>query len=253
MRSSRSGLPDAPPVAKTAAWLLDRPFAHRGLHGGGIVENSRSAFGAAISAGVGIELDVRLSRDGFAVVFHDAELERLTGASGRVAKFTVAELARLRLAGSKDGIETLGAILTFIAGRVPLLIELKTDGDPHKAARLSLSVRHALEGYRGRVGVMSFDPAVGAWFARHAPRIVRGLVVGGFVVGRPRRKRGLLRHLLNLHAARPHFIACDVAYLPSRTIRFFRRRGALVLAWTVRTPQDHALAATAADQIIFER
>lgn len=233
--------------------MLDQPFAHRGLHGGGIVENSRSAFGAAVSAGVGIELDVRLSRDGFAVVFHDADLERLTGASGRVARFTVAELARLPLAGSNDGIETLAATLTLVASRAPLLIELKTDGDPNKAARLSLSVRHALEGYRGRVAVMSFDPAVAAWLARHAPRIVRGLVVGGFVGGRPRRARGLLRRLLNLRTARPHFIACDVAYLTSPTIRFFRRRGLPVLAWTVRSQQDHALAATAADQIIFER
>lgn len=245
MRSSRSGPPD---ITSVAAWLLDQPFAHRGLHGGAAAENSRGAFRDAIAAGVGIELDVRLSRDGFAIVFHDAELERLTGAGGRVAAYSVSDLACLRLGGSSDRIEPLAAILTFISGRVPLLIELKTDGGPHKAARLSLSVRHALEGYRGQAAVMSFNPAVGAWFARHAPRIARGLVVG-----KPRGARGLLRHLLNLRAARPHFIACDIRYLPSRITRFLRRRGIPVLAWTVRTPEDRAAAETHADQIIYEQ
>ncbi len=259
MRSSRSAPPDPTPGKPVAPWLCDTPYAHRGLHGPGAVENSRSAFAAAIAAGVGpfgaarsanvgIELDVRLSRDGLAVVFHDAALERLTTASGPVAGKTLVELCRLELGGTDDRIESLVGVLAFVAGRAPLLIELKTDGDAHLAARLSLAVRHALEGCRGRAAVMSFDPAVSAWFARHAPRIPRGLVVG-----ETRGPRAKLRRLLNLRAAKPHFLACDVRALPDWTIRRLRARGMLVLAWTVRVADGDPFVVRHADQIIYER
>lgn len=243
-------MPSSPSARPEPSWLSERPFAHRGLHGGGVCENSRSAFLAAVAQDVGIELDVRLSRDGFAVVFHDAELGRLIGATGPVAGLTAAELGRLKLAGGDDRIESLAAVLTLVAGRVPLLIELKTDGDKRVAARLCLSVRHALEGYRGHAAVMSFDPAVGAWFARHAPRTVRGLVVGESI--RPRWK-GYLRRLLTLRTAKPHFLACDIRSLPSRTARGARQGGLPVLAWTVRTEDEQAHADAHADEIIFER
>ena len=251
MRSSRSALPDAaelPALDPRHAWLIAQPFAHRGLHDATVAENSLTAFAAAIRDGHGIELDVRLSRDGLAVVFHDEDLERLTGRAGPLAHLTVAQLGELTLAGSSDRIEALPRVLAFIARRAPLLIELKTGNDAHVAARLCLSVRYALEGYRGHAAVMSFDPAVGEWFATHAPDVTRGLVVGA-----PERHplRSLRRHLL-LRRARPHFLAHDVRAFPSRIAARARRRGLPVLAWTVRSPGDYALAQAHADEIIFE-
>ena len=246
MRSS----PSARAEHARHAWLTSQAYAHRGLHGGSTCENSRSAFAAAIAGGHGIELDVRLSRDGLATVFHDADVARLTGAAGEVSKMTAAELGRLSLAGRFDRIETLPAILDFVAGRAPMLIELKTDGDPRIAAHLCLSVRHALEGRSGRHAVMSFDPAVGAWYARHAPDVARGLVMSAQA---RRGWRAFVRNLLALRRARPHFIAYDVRSLPSRLAARFRARGLPVLGWTVRTDEERAVAATHADQIIFER
>lgn len=251
MRSSPSALPDAgqlPAVDPRHAWLIAKAFAHRGLHGANVAENSRTAFAAAIRDGHSIELDVRLSRDGFAVVYHDADLERLTGRAGKLADLTVAQLGALTLAGSRDRIEPLPSILAFIARRAPLLIELKTDDDAHVAARLCLSVRYALEGYRGQAAVMSFDPAVGTWFATHAPEVTRGLVVGTA----SRHPVRSLRAHLHLRRAAPHFLAHDVRAFPSRFAARARRRGLPVLAWTVRSPQDYARAQAHADQIIFE-
>lgn len=239
----------APTDRQRIAWLTERPFAHRGLHGGLAAENSRSAFESAIAAGHGIELDARLSRDGYAMVFHDAELARMTGSGGRVDARTAAQLGALSLAGGYDSIETLPSILGLIAGRVPLLIEVKTDGDTHVAARLSLSVRHALEGYRGHAAVMSFDAAVCRWFAGHDARIVRGMVVSE---EGERRRAAIARHL-SLRRARPHFLAYDIRSLPSRRVRAARRAGLPVLTWTVRSPDDRELAGSHADQIIFER
>lgn len=245
MRLSPSARPEGsrPP---RIGWLTERPFAHRGLHGKGVAENSRTAFRAAIEAGYGIELDVRLSRDGYAMVFHDAHLDRLAGTAGRCGAMTCDKLSALSLAGGADRIEPLSAILSVVAGRAPLLIELKTDDDRHIAAKLCLSVRHALEGYRGDAAVMSFDPGVDRWFAEHAPRLVRGLVIG-----RATRQASLRRHL-SLRRARPHFLAHDVRALPSRRSRAARRAGLPVLAWTVRSAAEQAAAAEHADQVIFE-
>src|SRR4051812_40726647 len=86
------------------AALGARPFAHRGLHGNGRVENSRAAFEAAIAGGFGMELDVQLGRDGEAMVFHDYQLDRLTEATGDVADLTVAELGATRLRGTDEAI-----------------------------------------------------------------------------------------------------------------------------------------------------
>jgi glycerophosphoryl diester phosphodiesterase len=229
------------------ARLAASPFAHRGLHGRGRIENSRAAFRAALAKGHGIELDVQASADGHAIVFHDYELDRLTEETGRIDERTAAELAQVKLRGSDETIPALPEILALIGSRVPLLIEVKApDGN---VVPLCLSVRRALEGYRGAVGVMSFNPEVGRWFARHAPRITRGLVV---TEKDKKSLRGWLERRWSLWRARPHFLAYDVRDFPSRFARSVRRRGLPVFTWTVRNARDAKLGRSNADQIIFE-
>jgi glycerophosphoryl diester phosphodiesterase len=223
------------------------PFAHRGLHGPGRVENSRAAFAAAIAAGHGIELDVQASRDGEALVFHDHVLDRLTGAEGDVAARSAAELGAIRLTGTDEAIPALREILQLIGGAVPLLIEVKAPD--RKVARLCLAIFRALEGYRGPVGVMSFNPEVPRWFAAHAPRVLRGLVVTES--GR-RGLRGRIERALAFWRSGARFLACDVRDLPSRFARARRKRGIPVYTWTVRSEAHRARAALHADQIIYE-
>jgi glycerophosphoryl diester phosphodiesterase len=238
--------PADPPDPGRTAELGSRPFAHRGLHGGGRVENSRAAFAAAIDAGHGIELDVQASYDGEAIVFHDYDLKRLTGLEGAVADRAAAELSAIRLAGA-DTIPTLADILGLVRSRVPLLIEVKSP-DRH-VRRLCLAVYRALEGYRGPVGVMSFNPEVGQWFRRQAPRVPRGLVVSES--GKKGLKGRLERHLA-LWRARPDFLAYDIRDLPSRFAAAQRRRGIRLYTWTVRSAAEQARASAEADQIIYE-
>jgi glycerophosphoryl diester phosphodiesterase len=227
--------------------LAASPFAHRGLHGRGRIENSRAAFAAALAKGHGIELDVQASVDGHAMVFHDYELDRLTDESGRLDERTAAELRRVRLKGSDETIPTLPEVLELIGARVPLLIEVKSpDG---VVAPLCLSVRRALEGYRGPVGVMSFNPEVGRWFAAHAPRVTRGLVI---TEHGKKSLRGWLERRWSLWRASPDFLAYDVRAFPSRFARSVRRRGLPVFTWTVRNARDAKVGRTNADQIIFE-
>ena len=250
MRLSPSDLLDdvfAPaPDPKRVERLKPLPFAHRGLHGRGRIENSRSAFEAALARGHGIELDVQLSRDAHSIVFHDYELDRLTAEKGLVAERSAEQLGHVRLNGSRDSIATLAEMLELIGGRVPVLIEVKSED--RKVGPICLAVLRALEGYQGPVGVMSFNPEVGRWFANQAPRITRGLVV----TEAGKRWRGAIGRRLALWRARPEFLAYDVRDLPSRFAQRARRRGLPVFTWTCRDAEQVRKARRHADQIIYE-
>lgn len=232
------------PRADRLEALFARPFAHRGLHGAGVIENSRAAFRAAIEAGHGIELDVQASADGEAIVFHDYGLERLTDAKGKLAEMSAAALAAIPLKGEDEGLPTLAEILSLIDGRAPLLIEVKSPG--RRVAALSRAVARAVDAYIGPVAVMSFNPAVPRWFARHRPDVLRGLVVTE--EGRPERNR--LRRRFALWWSRADFLGYDIRDLPSR---FAAASGLPVATWTVRTDAQRATAAADAEQIIYER
>lgn len=237
----------APDPARVA-WLKGVEYAHRGLHARARVENSPAAFAAAIGAGMGIECDVQLTADQRAMVFHDWELDRLTGERGAVRSRTSDELGWIALRGSQDRIPSLRELLALVAGRVPLLVEIKSrrEIDP---APLCASVCEDLAGYRGQVAVMSFDPRVGYWFHRHAPDRVRGLVV---TEENDRGLVGTIRRRLALWRAAPDFLAYDVRDLPSRFAAAQRARGLPLLTWTVRTPALREVAGRYADAPIAE-
>ncbi len=242
-----------PPLPARVQWLYGVTYAHRGLHGLGAdgegrPENSPSAFAAAIARGLGIECDIQRSSDGQAIVFHDSELGRLTAETGPLRERSAAELGTIRILDSEDTIPTLRQLLDAVAGQVPLLIEIKSEPDTRIAA-ICLAVRRLLEGYRGPVAVMSFDPRVPRWFARHSPHIVHGLVMSEegsrTVFARTR------RHIM-LWRAQTDFLAYDIRDLPSRFATTQRRRGFPVLTWTVRSRELLARAARHADAPIAE-
>ena len=240
------------------AGFLSRPFAHRGLHGAGCPENSLPAFGAAITAGYGIELDVQESADGEAVVFHDATLDRMTGATGPVRARRLADLTQLDLRGGQTRLPSLPDALALIAGRVPLLVEVK---DQHGAlgpvsARLEAAVARALRDYPGPVAVMSFNPHSMAAMARLAPGIPRGLTTCAFTAsdwpGVPGRRRARLRRITDFGAVGASFVSHDWTDLGNPALAGLRARKIPVLCWTIRTAEQAAQALTAAQAITFE-
>lgn len=225
-------------------------FAHRGLHGPGLPENSPAAFAAAMARGMGIECDIQRSRDGHAMVFHDAQLDRLTAEQGPLADRTADELGRIQLSGGEDTIPTLRQMLDQVAGQVPLLIEIKSPkDDDRRLAALCLSVRRVLEGYQGSHAIMSFDPRIVRWFAVHSPLTLRGLVV---TEEDDKALPGMIRRRLALWHARPQFLAYDIRDLPSRFAAGQRGRGLPVLTWTVRSAEHRERAAAHADAPIAE-
>ena len=249
MLSSLDGWLAPPPDPARVGWLREWMYAHRGLHGAGRVENSASAFAAAIEAGLGVECDVQQSADGQAMVFHDWELDRLTGERGLVRERPAEALGRTQLTGSADSISTLPELLAQVAGRVPILIELKSRRQISYAP-LCRSVRAALESYAGCAAVMSFDPRVVRWFTRRAPDLVRGLVMSE---ERDRYWRASFRRHAWLWHARPHFLAYDVRDLPSHFAARQRAGGLPLLTWTVSDRARLQTARAHADAPIAER
>jgi glycerophosphoryl diester phosphodiesterase len=245
--------------AKSAlAWLTACPIAHRGLHDAahGVIENTATAFAAAIAGGYGIECDLQISADGEAMVHHDDALGRLTDGSGALREMSAADLKRTPFRATADRMMTLGDLLDLVAGRVPLVIELKSrfDGD----LRLAERTAKLLAGYNGPAAVMSFDPTPIIALRRLAPRLVRGIVAERRYAP-PEWKhlsaaqRFALPLLLHGWRSRPDFIAYrvdDLATLPPRLARGLF--GLPLLTWTVRTEAQRTLAARYADQAIFE-
>jgi glycerophosphoryl diester phosphodiesterase len=237
-------------------WLIARPVAHRGLHnaGAGIIENTPSAFKAAVAANYAIECDLRVSADGEAMVHHDDALGRLTDGSGRLDAMTAAELKRVVFKSTADRMIALGDLCDLVAGRVALVLELKGsfEGDRRIVARATA----VLASYAGPAAVMSFDPAQIAAVRNDAPRLPRGLVTqkwhgrGEALPARFARGWAYIEQALRTH---PQFVAYCVQDLPA-LLPFVARRlaGIPVLTWTVRSEDDRQRAARWADQMIFE-
>jgi len=244
-------LPDLP------APFLARPLAHRGLHGGDTPENSRAAFVVAMDGGYGIELDLQLSADGQAMVFHDYDLARLTGHKGAIQTKTAAELAALTLKNG-EGIPTLAAVLALVNARVPLLIEIKDqDGTlGPNVGKLEAATAAALANYRGPVALMSFNPHAIYEMARIAPSIPRGLVTCDFkddewALTAPAR-RAALAEIPDYGPTGSCFISHDREDLSNPAVTLLRAAGCPVLCWTVRSPTQEKAARQVAHNITFE-
>ena len=227
-------------------WLTARPIAHRGYHDvrRGRPENTLAAFDAAVEARYGIECDVHISADGIPIVFHDDELGRLTDEQGPVRDRTAAELANLRIAGTGQRIPTLDQLLALVAGRVPLVIELKAV--PGRHAGLAAETVARLKRYAGPAALMSFDPGLIAAVRAADPTIPRGLTA----MGDWRWALDLTRAALGLGV---DFISYHIEDLPTPMPVFAHRvLGIPLICWTVRTDEQRRKAEKWTDQITFE-
>jgi glycerophosphoryl diester phosphodiesterase len=240
--------------------FIARPIAHRALHDKtqGRPENSIAAIRAAIAAGYGIELDVQLSADGQAMVFHDYDLDRLTGEKGALAQRAAAELGKITLRHASEGIPTLPEVLAVVAGRVPLLIEIKDqDGacGPN-VGPLERATAAALRGYEGPVAVMSFNPHSVASFAQAAPDVPRGLTVGGpddsTYYALSERRRAELSNIEDFDRVGASFISHDYRLLDRPAVTRLKQRGIPILCWTIRSAEAEAEARKIADNVTFE-
>ena len=231
-----------------------RYFAHRGLHDNAsdAPENSMAAFRRAVEAGLGMELDVQVTKDGVPVVFHDFKLERICGAPGKIADSTYEELQAYTLCDSKERIPRFSELLEMVDGQVPLIVEIKAE-----TANVSCCgiIDSLLRAYRGPYCIESFNPMVLWWFRRNHGDVVRGQLSSNF------RREGeywnilyfAMTHLLFNFLTKPDFIAYNHKFSeePGRRIcrRLYRHPAA---AWTIRSQQDLEALKGEYDVFIFD-
>ncbi len=234
--------------------LWEISYAHRGLHQKDrtVPENSLMAFGKAIEAGYGIELDINLTADGEVVVFHDDSLLRVCGVDKLISQCLATELADFRLEKTDQTIPLLADVLKLVDGQVPLIVELKnTKAWP----QLCVKAAEQLADYAGPYCIESFHPGIVSWFYKNKPRVVRGQLSAGYqnFAGTPWWQSLLIASIMTNVIARPHFIAYkhqDAQY--RLRLRLFRQLGGKLVGWTVRDSDDILGCIKFFDVIIFE-
>jgi glycerophosphoryl diester phosphodiesterase len=234
-------------------WLLSRPIAHRGLHSAASgPENSLAAFEAAAAYGCPIELDVQMSADGELIVFHDYTLERATDALGNVNRKSARELQSLSLFGTSEKIPLLKEVFSTIAGRIPILIEVKNEMNPGEIEPL---LGYALRDYRGECATQSFNPYTVKWFRKNFRSIPAGLLSGGFK-SRPdisSFKKFVLTNALLAPFEGPTFLAYELGALtPLRKLLFTQAYRLPLIFWTIRSAGQARIAREMGGNIIFE-
>lgn len=232
------------------SWLVERNIAHRGLTNTQFPENSLPAFENAVQNNVPIELDVQLISDGTLIVFHDKTLQRVTGKDGYVKNLTVADLDELRILGTDNKIPTISEALDVISGKVPVLIEIKSETG--KIGTLEKKLWEILKHYDGEYAIQSFNPFSLEWFKNNAPSVIRGQLSSSFKgqnLGFFKRIL-LTRMVFNKKVSEPHFISYEAEALPNRFVKKYKNLP--LIAWTVTSQDEYLKILPYCDNIIYE-
>ena len=230
-------------------------YAHRGLHGNGVPENSMAAFKAALNGGYGIELDIHLLADGNLAVIHDSLLNRTTGQPGRIEDLTTEQLKDYRLEGTEETIPEFMDVLTLYNGKAPLIVELKPVDGNHAA--LTEAACRMLESYKGSYCLESFDPRCIAWLKKNRPQIIRGQLTENYFKSRsdlPDYLKFLLKHNMTNFLTVPDFVAYRYVDRKDTVTNDICRRlwKAQGVSWTLRTPDEYRVAVDEGWLPIFE-
>lgn len=228
-----------------------RQVAHRGLHDRelGIPENSLPAFARAVEHGKAIELDLHATADNRLVVLHDFQLKRMTGVPGIVEEWTLEDLRKLRLQGTDAQIPTLDEVLELVNGRIPLLLEIKSER-LGEVGRLEPVLMKRLASYQGEFILEAFNPEVLVWLHRHAPQYIRGQL--GNLDDENRQFKFYSRHLMFNPLSRPDFIAFDIQKIDYKLRLACKKHGLPLLGWTIRTEAELKKADRLCDGVIYE-
>lgn len=237
---SLKGRTGHPGLQKLQGWA----YAHRGLHGNGVPENSMTAFRKALESGYGIELDVHLLADGNLAVIHDSALVRTTGAQGKIEDLTTEQLSEYKLEGTDETIPTFRQVLDLYDGKAPLIVEMKSANGNH--GKLTDAVCKMLSEYNGAYCIESFDPRCVSWLRKYHPEVVRGQLSENFFKSNST-MHWILKLVMSIQSinliARPDFVAYRFADRKNLSVFLCRKLWKLQgVTWTLRSKEDYDAA-----------
>lgn len=227
--------------------------AHRGLYDNkaGVPENSIEAFLNAVEAGYAIELDVQMSNDGFLVVFHDDTLNRMAGLKEEISSLDLHEIKKVRLLGTEFKIPTFEDVLMCVAGRVPLVIEVKSTP---RYKELMPALIKELKKYNGDYIIESFDPRILKWLKKNEPEIIRGQLSDKNIREvKGKIKKVLLGKMFFNFITKPDFIAYQYLHIDSKFAKKHHKRKRAIFAWTVKSKEEYEKIKNNIDCVIFEK
>lgn len=233
-------------------WLKEEPIAHRGLFDKENPENSLKAFKKAIDNNYAIELDIQFTKDKQIVVFHDETLERMTKNLSYVSDMTYKQLSKLKLLNTDEKIPLLEDVLKVVDGKVPIIIEIKDSKD---IIDLGKEAYEILKRYNGKYTIQSFNPIVLQWYSNNAKEVVRGQLSGKYNDSNSKinfLEKFLLKNLLLDFKSKPHYICYELQGLPNLRVSQIRKKGTMVISWTIRNKKDMEKAYKYSDNIIFD-
>lgn len=234
------------------SWIKETPIAHRGLHTKDIPENSLSAFENALKNNYAIELDVQFTKDKEVVVFHDANLKRMTNDTRNIEDVNYDELKNLRLGNTNEIIPTLEEVLELVDSKVAILIEIK---DCKDYIELSEKTYEILKGYEGNYAIQSFNPFILEWYKNNASEVIRGQLSGTFTEGSESLnsfEKFVLKNMLLNFKSKPNYIGYELEGIPKSKLESLRKKGVPIIVWTVKNKEDMEKAYKYSDNITFE-
>lgn len=231
-------------------WLTNMYIAHRGFHNSDLPENSVGSFESAIREGFAIELDLQVTKDNKVVVFHDDNLERMTGLNKNIRECTYSEIKPLRLFDTEESIPLFSDVLELVNGKVPLMVELK---NKRKVGNFEERAYELLKDYQGEFVIQSFNPYSVGWFVQHAPHIGRGQLSGSFKgESLSFYKRLILSNLLLNNVSKPHFINYEIDYMHKLPSKYKNQKLIPIIGWTARSEEKYRAALKICDNVVFE-
>lgn len=235
------------------AWIKEKLIAHRGLHAKdeSVPENSIQAFELAIASNYGIEMDINVMGDGTVIVFHDVTLKRLTGTEGNIKDFTYADVKDLRIHGTDQRIPTLKSVLDLVAGRVPLLIELKPLGNNRL---LCENFWETIKDYQGVYAIHSFSPGIVNWFRKNHPEVIRGQITEFFRSDLKMKPfiKYLMKTMFFNRFTKPDFVNYGIVDLPNKYCDKAHSKGMCIISYASRSQAEFDMVKKHYDNSVFE-
>ena len=237
---------------KSPKWMWGWSFAHKGLHGDeNTDENSLKAFSNAIQAGYAIELDLRSTKDKVPMVCHDNNLLDEVGENIRLSDITFDQAKQLTYIHSGEHIASLEEVLSFVNGRVPLLIDVKSFIFP---GEFENNIVTLLSRYNGQYAIQCFSPIVLNYFRELNPNITIGLLLDDIPGIHIPKAVSKFKDNVFSSMCRPSFITYNANLIEPHELDIYRRDDHILLGY-LYTDDDIKTKAfkDRVDGIIFEQ